>query len=196
MQTLYFYAPFSDTDTASTSHVANASVLSLLGMESPTGALYTGLYGTSAHRKAFPYIDAIYKKQGQRCCAISVEFDFDVYPLCYTGIEEREGIVDILVGQSIVLNTLRLRPDLKSQIKSQWQSLMMANGEPITPALPKPITQTHLVDELLVHYPQTALFIYQVASPVGTLSVASVYNTSPTSVTPLLDIDGQVTLAK
>ena len=194
MQNLIFYTPFSDTDTQSTSRVANASVLHLLGLESPAGALYTGLYGISSSRKAFPYLDAMYKEQGQRCCAVSVGFDFNVSPLLYTGIEEGANIDDILIGKTNILNTLRLRSGLKTQIKAQWQSLMTASGASINPELPKPINQTHLVDDFLVNYPNTELFIYQVMSPVGPLSVASVYNKTPTSLTTWFDIEAQVTL--
>jgi len=194
MQSLFFYTPFSDLDTADTEHIVRSCALSLLGLESPAGALYTGLYGVSSNRKAFSYMDAIYREQGQRCCAVSVDFDFDVYPLLYTSIEERGTTVDILISQTNVLNTLRLRPDLKAQVKAQWNSLVATSVPTIKPVPTHPFTETKLIDSLLENYPKVELIVYQVMSPVGLLSVASVYNKKPVALAALFDIEGTIIL--
>ena len=141
MQSLLFYTNFNESDTPDTKHELDTSVLTMLGLESPPGALYTGLYGASSSRKAFPFLDALFREQGHRCCAVTVDFDFDVYPLRYTGIKERTNSDDILISESKVLNTLRLRPDLKTEIKAQWKTRMIDAGAPVKPELPQPITQ-------------------------------------------------------
>lgn len=192
MQSLLFYTKFNNSDTSDTNHELDHSVLSMLGVETPPGALYTGLYGASSSRKAFSFLDTMFKEEGQRCCAVTVDFDFDVYPLRYTGIKERTNSDDILISQSKVLNTLRLRPDLKSQIKAQWETRMIEAGAPIKPELPQPITQIDLVDTFLIDYPNVELFIYQVMSPVGPLSVGSVYSKHPIELSPWFDIEGTV----
>jgi len=193
MQSLLFYTNFNESDTPDTKHELDTSVLTMLGLESPPGALYTGLYGASSSRKAFPFLDALFREQGHRCCAVTVDFDFDVYPLRYTGIKERTNSDDILISESKVLNTLRLRPDLKTEIKAQWKTRMIEAGAPVKPELPQPITQIELVDSLLVDYPNVELFIYQIMSPVGPLSVGSIYNKQPLSLNPWFDIEGSVT---
>jgi hypothetical protein len=192
MQSLLFYTNFNESDTPDTKHELDTSVLTMLGLESPPGALYTGLYGASSSRKAFPFLDALFREQGHRCCAVTVDFDFDVYPLRYTGIKERTNSDDILISESKVLNTLRLRPDLKTEIKAQWKTRMIEAGAPVKPELPQPITQIELVDSLLVDYPNVELFIYQIMSPVGPLSVGSIYNKQPLSLNPWFDIEGSV----
>ena len=192
MQSLLFYTKFNKSDTSDTTHELDNSVLTMLGIESPQGALYTGLYGASSSRKAFSFLDAMFKEEGHRCCAVTVDFDFDVYPLRYTGIAERTNSDDILISGSKVLNTLRLRPDLKSQIKAQWKNRMIEGGAPIKPELPQPITQIELVDAFLIDYPDVELFIYQVMSPVGPLSVGSIYNKQPLALSPWFDIEGSI----
>lgn len=192
MQSLLFYTKFNNSDTSVTKHELDNSVLTMLGIESPPGALYTGLYGASSSRKAFSFLDAMFKEQDHRCCAVTVDFDFDVYPLRYTGIAERTNSDDILISGSKVLNTLRLRPDLKSQIKAHWKNRMIEAGAPIKPELPQPITQIELVDAFLIDYPDVELFIYQVMSPVGPLSVGSIYNKQPIALSPWFDIEGSV----
>ncbi len=192
MQNLIFYTPFTDFDNSDTVHVMETSVLTLLGLETPKMALYTGLYGATSSRRAFPLIDSKFKEVGQRCCAISVEFDFDVDPLKYTCIESKPNKNDIELDQSNVFNTLRLSSDLKTHVKAQWKALMISSGAPIKPELPQAITQSGLVDSFLDPYPQVELFIYQVMSPVGPLSVASVYNKHPSSMKSWFDIEGTV----
>ena len=193
MQSLLFYTKFNKSDTSDTTNELDTSVLTTLGIESPQGALYTGVYGASSSRKTFSFLDAMFKEEGHRCCAVTVDFDFDVYPLRYTGIAERTNSDDILISGSKVLNTLRLRPDLKSQIKAQWKNRMIEGGAPIKPELPQPVTQIELVDAFLLDYPDVELFIYQVMSPVGPLSVGSIYNKQPLALSPWFDIEGSIT---
>jgi hypothetical protein len=192
MQSLIFYTQFTESDDGDTHHELDHCVLEMMGLESPPGALYTGLYGASSSRKAFPVLDGMFREQGKRCCAVTADFDFNVFPLRYTGIDARKNADDILISQSQVLNSLRLRPDLKSQIKSQWKDTMTEAGAPTKPELPQAISQVKLIDDFLIHYPQVELFIYQVISPAGPLSVGSVYKKHPKVLTPWFDIEGTV----
>ena len=190
MQTLLSYLVVSDGDSADTKYKLPRSVLSLIGMESPVNAVFTGVFGVRSNSTLMPYLSKQLKlKRGQTLCPVGVDIDVSINATHYNGLEGG----DVLVRDSNTLNTLRLRADLNRYIQGVWKECGAADrskGDERFPSAPTSVP--HYIDVLRSpqHFPQLDLIIYQIQSPAGKISVASAY-IKPAQISPWMDLASQ-----
>lgn len=193
MQTLLSYVVVSDEDSSDTSYQLPKSVLALIGMESPVNAVFTGLFGVRSNATLMPYLTKQLKlERGQTLCPVGVDIDVELNATQYNGLENG----DVLVRESNVLNTLRLRADLAKYIQAAWRTCGASLRSKTDERFPTtPTTVPHYIDVLRSpeHFPHLDLIVYQVQTPAGKVAVASVYK-KPSKLSPWMDLKGTVDL--
>lgn len=193
MQTLLSYVVVSSDDSNDTSYQLPRSVLSLIGMESPVNAVFTGVFGVRSNSTFMSYLSKeLNLERNQTLCPVGVEIDVELNATKYNGLKDG----GVLIRESNVLNTLRLRADLAKYIQAEWRKCGAAARSKVDERFPTtPTSVPHYIDILRSsdNFPHLDLIVYQVQTPAGKIAVASAY-IQPFKLSPWMDLEAKIEL--